>query len=229
MAQFTIQNPVKPIAVNQGFGEDQKTYSQFGLNGHNGLDLRAFHGQPVYAGHDGTAYYEEDSSQGCGVVIISNDAYLYKGQLVHFKTIYWHFCDPTKEPKFASPVFTKIGSANSGRGIPVKAGDLIGYADNTGFSSGDHLHFGLKPIIPGPGVSVGDAPDVGIGNWVNVEQNNGFLGAIDSTPYFAVPLYTIPSGASVPFAQAVRNLFAGGLTGNLYQAALNLLRKKYNQ
>ncbi len=29
-----------------------------------------------------------------------------------------------------------------------------------------------------------DATDVGIGNWVNVDQLNGYLGSIDPTPYF---------------------------------------------
>lgn len=228
MADFKLRYPVIPYAVNQLFGEDKKTYSRFGLQGHNGLDLRCYHGQPVYAAHDGTAYYELDDSQGHGVVIVSNDAYLYGGKLVHFKTIYWHLCDPSKEPKFISPVYKAVGkTANSGEGVPVKAGDLIGYGDSTGFSSGDHLHFGLKPIVPGKGVTSGEAPDVGIGNWVNVEQNNGFAGAIDPTQYF--PGEALPDGVSVPFAQALKNLLAAGLPPNIYYMAVAVLKKKYKK
>ena len=47
----------------------------------------------------------------------------------HAKTIYWHLI---KE------IPVKVGQK-------VQAGDVVGYADNTGFSTGDHLHFGLKP------------------------------------------------------------------------------------
>lgn len=228
MAKFELAYPVEPFSVNQEFAEDKKTYSQFGLNGHNGLDLRSSHGQPVRASHNGTAYYEVDDSQGHGVVIVSDDAYMYNGKLVHYKTIYWHLCDPKKEPYFASPVWLSVGKkSNSSKGVPVKKGDIIGYADNTGFSSGDHLHFGLKPIVPGKGATSGDAPDVGIGNWVNVEQNNGFKGAIDPTPFF--PQEKLPEGVTVSFTQAVKNLLAGGLVGDVYNQALVILKKKYGK
>lgn len=225
MADFRMKYPVTPFYVNQEFGEDPKTYSQFGIKGHNGLDLRASHGQPVYAAHDGTAYYEEDSSQGHGVVVVSNDKFDYKGKQVNFKTIYWHFCDPAKEPKLASPIYRKTG-INTGTGVQVKQGDLLGYANNTGFSSGDHLHFGLKPVVPGSQYS-DDAVDVNIGDWINVEQKNGYKGAIDPTPYF--PVEVLPAGVSVPFAQAVKNLLVARLPFSVFTNALDVLKKKYNK
>ena len=106
MAKFELRYPVTPYHSNQDFGEDPETYARFGTKGHNGIDMRANHGQPVYAAHDGVAYYEVVNDQGHGVVLVSNDAYLYKGQLVHFKTIYWHFANPTKEPNLASPIYS---------------------------------------------------------------------------------------------------------------------------
>lgn len=170
--------PVKPKSVNQGFGLNPVYYKKFGLNGHNGLDLKSYHGQPVYAAHDGNAFWEIDKNQGEGVVLRTSKLYDYDSPQyseVYYKTIYWHLCDGVKEPHFASPVWLEFSKTNAG--VPVKAGDLIGYADNTGFpyeSSGDHLHFGLKPQLP-------NEPNE---DWYNVQQNNGYLGAIDPTPYF---------------------------------------------
>ncbi|WP_395019808.1 M23 family metallopeptidase [Dongia sp.] len=202
--QLKLFLSIKPYRVNQGFGRDNtaasalQTYRNLGLNGHNGLDLRASHGQPVYAAHAGVAYYEIDSNQGEGVVIRTAEPFDYKGGQAFFKTIYWHLCHPAKEPKLASPVFL-FEQQTPGQGMPVKAGDLIGYADNTGLSTGDHLHFGLKPILPGDNNGT-DATDFGIGDFYNVEQANGYYGAIDPTPYlvnqYAQDLPMIEEGLS---------------------------------
>lgn len=173
MDKFYLFYPVKPFHLNQGFSEDPKTYAQFGIKGHNGWDFMAYRGQPVYAAHDGMAYYEVDNNQGEGVIIRSDKSFDYEGQPTWFKSIYWHFCDPDKYPQWRSPIPMVAYDGNTDMiGVPVKAGDLIGYADSTGFSTGDHLHFGLKPQRLKDGV------------WYNVEQNNGYLGAIDPAPYF---------------------------------------------
>ena len=68
-------------------------YTSMGLAGHNGIDFNAYHGQPVYASHDGTCYPEIDDKGGNGVVIRSDKAYEYESQEVYFKTIYWHLID----------------------------------------------------------------------------------------------------------------------------------------
>jgi len=164
MAKISLYYPVSPARFNQHFGVNGAYYQANGINitGHNGIDFGTYHGQPVHAAHDGTAYYEADDTGGHGVVIVSDKSYDFKGKKAWFKTIYWHLCHPVKEPKYASPIYLKHPFANSGIGFPVKAGDIIGFADNTGLSTGDHLHFGLKPIVPGPGAASGDAPDVGI-------------------------------------------------------------------
>jgi murein DD-endopeptidase MepM/ murein hydrolase activator NlpD len=190
--KFELTYPCAPHVVNQGFGVNAAYYQAHIVdsNGkplikaHNGLDLKAKHGQPVYAAHEGIAYFETDANGGEGVVVITSQPFDYKGSQAYFKSIYWHFCDYGKEPQFKSPVLD-YQQKNAGKPMPVKKGDLIGYADNTGLSTGDHCHFGLKPIKPGtPFADTWDAADVGIGNWVNVENSNGYLGAIDPTPYF---------------------------------------------
>lgn len=161
MKKFTISYPVKPIFYNQKFGEVSNLpyYQTNGVNivGHNGIDFMAKHGQPVYAAHDGIAYPEVDAKQGHGVVLITPETFDYKGEAAYFKTIYWHFIDniPVAWGQF------------------VKKGEIIGYADSTGLSTGDHLHFGLKPMR-------GNDPYESS----NIEQDNGYLGAIDPMPYF---------------------------------------------
>ncbi len=151
--------PVKPQHLNQLFGGNKEIYSQFGLEGHNGIDIKAEHGTPVYAAHDGICYPGVDPNEGNGVVIRTIEAFDYGEQEVHFKTIYWHF--------IKADAVVRTGQF-------VRAGELIGYADSTGFSTGDHLHFGLKP----------QAWDEENWTWYNVEQKNGYAGAIDPIPYF---------------------------------------------
>lgn len=167
--KFQIAHPIEPFVILQQFGVNGDYYRAHGINiaGHSGIDLKASHGQPVYATHDGVALYQVDSGGGHGVVVITNDQYDYMNGQAYFKTIYWHFCDPLKEPKFKSPLADKSG-------VPVKKGDLLGYADSTGFSTGDHLHFGLKPVGKGENLYT----------WGNLEQDNGYMGAIDPLPYF---------------------------------------------
>lgn len=132
--------PLKPIFITQGFGENQNAfYKQQGMKGHSGLDMRAYHGQSIYAAHDGICYPRVDSHGGNGVRLEGTDC----------STIYWHLIDDN------AVVQTKD---------KVKAGDLLGYADNTGQSTGTHLHFALRLL---------DTP-----------LNNGYGGYIDPQPYF---------------------------------------------
>lgn len=142
-----LRLPLKDIYVTQPFGRNfVDFYQQFGYLGHNGVDFRAKNGCPVYASHDGVIYYCGTDSTGGIQVDIWNEENL-------FKTIYYH-----------------LKSYIVKQGDIVKAGDLIGYADNTGkYTTGDHLHFGLKETT-----KTGSTK-----NW-----DNGYAGAIDPAPYF---------------------------------------------
>ena len=66
-----------------------------------------------------------------------------------YRTISWHLID--------DDAVVKTGQV-------VKAGDLLGYGDNTGQSTGDHLHFGLHII--------------------GTDLNNGYKGFSDPQLYF---------------------------------------------
>lgn len=132
--------PVYPFAINQAFGENKICISTdgnkkiiscdgnnppvgykslYGAKGHLGVDLRTGHGQEVYAARDGVVYQIDASAKsGLDVRIESED------NGVKFRHIYEHLLG--YQPKV---------------GDRIKTGQLIGWADNTGYSSGDHLHF----------------------------------------------------------------------------------------
>lgn len=164
--KFELWYPVKkPLTVNQKFGENLNSiYKNLGMLGHNGWDIFALDGDPIYAAHDGMVTFSgEDGSGGLGVVIRTKEKYdwAHEGEIkqVYYKSIYWHL---------------KKGSIKVLSGQEIKTGDLIAQADNTGLSTGAHLHFGIKPVIQGE-------QDW---QWYNLVQDNGYLGAIDPSLYF---------------------------------------------
>lgn len=153
--------PVKMFAINQLFGASPDYYAKFldpfgnPEKGHNGLDLYATHGQPVYAAHDGQCIWIKDAHGGEGIYNYGNG----------FVTINWHMIGDT-DAYFPPPI--PFDNAYH----QVSAGDLIGYANNTGApyeSSGNHLHLGLAFL---------DAQK----RFTN--QDNGYGGCVNPLPYF---------------------------------------------
>lgn len=153
--------PVKYFAINQLFGANPEYYAKFldpfgqPQKGHPGLDLHATHGQPVYAAHDGSVIYIKDTHGGEGIYNFSTG----------FLTNYWHLIGDT-DPLYPPPI------PFDSQYHPVSAGDLIGYADNTGApyeSSGDHCHFGLAMTDTNNRV---------------LNQENGYSGFVDPLPHF---------------------------------------------
>lgn len=167
--KLKLANPLKIIEINQRFGQNATdVYRRVGMKGHSGLDLYATHGTPIYACHDGYAQYQIGADRGHGVVVISKDQYEHEFGTSLVKTVYWHMVDFTREPQYKSPIADKTGF------VEVKTGDLLGYADNTGTSTGTHLHLELKPV------------QGSFGFWTNIYQNNGYFGGIDPLPYLPI-------------------------------------------
>lgn len=161
-----MHNPLERMVLTQGFGDGEtapallEKYKTMGLVAHNGHDYFAYDGWPVYAAHDGVVTFSgHDGGGGLGVVITTHEPFEYDGGKAFMKTISWHL---------------KEGSICVLAGQNVTRGQKIAEADNTGMSTGSHLHFGLKPVM-----------NKGAGyEWETVDMNNGFKGAIDPTPYF---------------------------------------------
>lgn len=140
--------------MTQGFGGNGEWYRANGINilGHNGLDFITENGQEIYAAHDGVVMrLETDSKGGVGLSLRTKEKYDHGSDQVYYKTIYWHL------EKYAVAENTE-----------VRAGDVVAYADNTGFSTGSHLHFALKPLRD---------------DFSNLAPDNGYYGAIDPLPF----------------------------------------------
>lgn len=145
--------------VGQLFGNPDPKYVGVTGNGmHNGIDYPFPSETPLKCVLAGVVEYAgEDSSAGRGIYIISD--LKEKGA---FRTIYWHM----------KSFSVKVGDK-------VNLGDIIGLSDNTGFSTGPHLHFGLKKVKFNGKF------------WDNIDENDGFSGAVDPFPYFSEVIYPV--------------------------------------
>lgn len=114
--------PTEFRSINQYFGANPQNYAQFGLPGHEGLDIMAPHGSKIFAVAPGKVRFVNTNANthnyGIHVRVQHEDGY---------ETIYAH-----------------LAEARVQTGKIVAAGDLLGLADNTGNSFGSHLHLTLK-------------------------------------------------------------------------------------
>jgi len=115
----------KVYPLSQGYGEHPEWYPS--TKGHMGLDWGCPEGTPITAAANGVVTRAEldtataaNPRAGYGLhVRIQHDS--------GWTTLYGHF----------SQIAVKTGQS-------VKAGEVIGYSGNTGFSTGPHLHFEVR-------------------------------------------------------------------------------------
>lgn len=149
-------------------------YPLIGMRGHNGEDWAAYRGEPIFfpvdiPGIDWEAATEVDDAGGIGVRVRS----VQPVPLEHL-------------PPQAGPMIKKQYSDNGAVRLiflfwhlqkvdvydkkPIKFGDRIGWANSTGASSGDHVHFSMK---------VSD-----LQSWFTIDSDNGYTGACDFKDWF---------------------------------------------
>lgn len=161
-----LHRPLARMRLTQPFGVDYlgnggpggQSYADIGLkNGHNGWDLSCITGTEIYAACDGIVYINE-GGQGYGndIRLINDDLF---GERDGLEITYGHLLD------------FKVKNSQL-----VTAGQVIAHSDNTGFSTGPHLHFGTRPR------KLGQIAD----------YNNGFYGYVDPTPYFSPDILNLP-------------------------------------
>ena len=122
-----MRHPVDKVFITQKWGVNYEVYVRFGLKGHNGVDYRLFNSSgnrantaEVLAPHSGQVIETGWDKDGYGNYIkIENGE---EGSiLAHLK-------------EFKKAV-----------GDGVNEGDLVAIANNTGFSTAQHLHWGYYP------------------------------------------------------------------------------------
>ena len=88
---------------------------------HNGIDLAAAEGTPVYAIKDGTnaLCYENDEVFGNYIILTHDDGAL-------------------------TSVYAHLSKINISMYDSVKKGDIIGYVGSSGMATGPHLHFEIR-------------------------------------------------------------------------------------
>jgi len=123
---FRMVWPTQYGFITQQFRERPEVYSKFGLPGHEGIDFQAPNGSEIYAVAEGTvSEVRLDGNSDPARKPYGNQVRVQHAD--GYETIYAHL----------QQVTVTVGQA-------VKAGQLIGLADNTGNSAGAHLHFSLK-------------------------------------------------------------------------------------
>lgn len=146
---FDGNYPITQTFGNKLILNGKDFYAQWGLKGHNGIDYGLPTGVSVLAPHRGTikeAYFDE---KGYGwYVKIEND--VEGSVLAHMLSL-----------------AVKIGDV-------VSEGQKVGISDNTGASTGPHLHWGYYRFPR--------------------NRNNGYNGFIDQTPYISNQTSTNSAG-----------------------------------
>lgn len=117
--------PIKgSVALTQSFGNTPDSQILYNGKPHNGIDLRAPVGTPLYAADLGEVWETGNT-----------DA--YTGCLSYGKWIL------IKHPNNLATLYAHLSQILVTRGTSVAREDLIGYTGETGYATGPHLHFGV--------------------------------------------------------------------------------------
>jgi len=141
--------PLDQLVITQKFGANPQMYRKYGMKGHNGIDFRTKFADTPLGRRE---IYAVDNGTVTKVVIAKTGGYGTYVQITHddgSMTIYGHQYNPHVKCRQR-----------------VRAGQIIGISDNTGDSTGPHLHLGYRPK--------------------NFDFNNGFKGYVDPLPFLKI-------------------------------------------
>lgn len=152
--------PIAPngseIYISQLYGKNPQIYQKFGMTGHDGIDIAAPFDTKALSAHNGWVVESVPRDTGYGLRV----QIYFEDTDYNWLTIYGHFHESA---------WGEIPYDINNRSHPIKEGDLVGLVDSTGFSTGNHLHFGLRQLNKQNQI---------------LNYNNGTFGWIDSLPYW---------------------------------------------
>lgn len=137
-------NGTHPVASH--FGEIpventlKQKYKEWGIKGHHGIDFKLPLGTKVVATDSGNVV-QAGNNNDFGISV-------------------------TLEHGWGMSFYAHLKETHVSLDQQIKTGQIIGLSGQSGFTTGAHLHFGIKPLKP--------------------DLNNGYLGFIDPTPFFVV-------------------------------------------
>lgn len=122
-------NPAPGATMTSGFGP-RNAPTQGASSNHKGIDLAAGDGSPILAASDGTVVDADRDTNGSGY-----GNYVVIKHAGNIGSLYGH----------CKELFVSVGDT-------VKRGDKIATEDNTGTSTGSHLHFGIAEGFTGTNI-----------------------------------------------------------------------------
>ncbi|MGC9611174.1 MAG: peptidoglycan DD-metalloendopeptidase family protein [Minisyncoccia bacterium] len=136
--------PVSNVVVTQYYGATKFAEKAYRTQFHTGVDFSASIGTPIYAVDDGTIARVDNNDRGTS----RWNRYQYGRYIL------------ISHPNNLSSLYAHLSRAIVKAGDIIKKGDLIGYAGNSGYAFGAHLHLGvfwtasiqLKPVYPAAGL-----------------------------------------------------------------------------
>ena len=217
-----VYYPIRPFYINQKWGENkpcvknfgetnqkivtgasdttcpvgyEKLYPLFNMRGHNGIDVRAVH-DDIHSSSEGTVVEVQTvPARGLGVGILTDVKYDLGVHGEHYvKFRYWHM----------QSIAVHIGQK-------VKVGDFLGVTNNTGYSSGNHLHWEMQPYDKDAG-----------GHPVITNPTGHIAGTVDMEPYFT-GIYADEASPDLLWLQSMGYLLQS-LTNKLQELA-DLMKK----
>jgi len=141
---YTIKDLfIGDFPISQLFGQNPSMYAQFGLNGHNGIDFACPTGTKLVCCFDEAE-----------VITVKDDG--GSGYGLHIK--FWD-----KKQKLVA-IYGHCKSISVKEGDIIKFGQEIAISNNTGYSTGSHLHLGICKVDD---------------NCIRLNTGNGFAGWVD--------------------------------------------------
>jgi hypothetical protein len=117
---YPILSPVCNGPITQFFGENYQTYhDKLGLNGHNGIDYGVPVGTEIRAGASGWVREALHDAEGFGWYV----------KVMH---------------SWGHSVYGHLSKLLVKKGDEVKEGQVLGLSGNSGWSTGPHLHLGVR-------------------------------------------------------------------------------------